>query len=165
VYTPDVKFGYVGVREARAHLAELLDDAERGKVTFVTRHGRAVAAIAPAALLESFEQALDALPPKMDNAADLAWRTEDGSTVYAQVKVYSDRPAEAEQPEEGGETGKTPDIQLVVGPPGTGKTEVIAAILKRLRPGQSLVLLGSADQLPPLVADAGAAGDPSEAKR
>jgi len=39
------------MREARARFAELLDDAERGNVTLITRHGRAAAAIIPAALL------------------------------------------------------------------------------------------------------------------
>jgi prevent-host-death family protein len=40
------------MREARARFAELLDAAERGNVTVVTRHGRATAAIVPAAFLD-----------------------------------------------------------------------------------------------------------------
>jgi prevent-host-death family protein len=44
------------MREARARFAELLDAAERGNVTVVTRHGRATAAIVPAALLDQLEK-------------------------------------------------------------------------------------------------------------
>jgi antitoxin Phd len=40
----------IAVSEARAHLAELVDDAEAGTVTYLTRHGRRVAAIVPADL-------------------------------------------------------------------------------------------------------------------
>jgi prevent-host-death family protein len=41
----------VSVREARARFADLLDDAERGEVTLVTRHGHDAAAIVPVSLL------------------------------------------------------------------------------------------------------------------
>ena len=44
--------GSATMREARARFAELLDEAERGNVTLITRHGRAAAAIVPAALLD-----------------------------------------------------------------------------------------------------------------
>ena len=40
------------MREARARFAELLDAAERGNVTVITRHGRTTAAIVPAAFLD-----------------------------------------------------------------------------------------------------------------
>jgi prevent-host-death family protein len=43
--------GHVSMREARARFAELLDDAEGGNVTLITRHGHAAAAIVPVALL------------------------------------------------------------------------------------------------------------------
>jgi prevent-host-death family protein len=43
--------GHASMREARARFADLLDDAERGNVTLITRHGRAAAAIVPVALL------------------------------------------------------------------------------------------------------------------
>jgi prevent-host-death family protein len=43
--------GHASMREARARFAELLDDAERGNVTLITRHGRAAAALVPVALL------------------------------------------------------------------------------------------------------------------
>jgi prevent-host-death family protein len=35
--------------EAKAHLAELLDDVERGETVIITRHGRAIARIVPEA--------------------------------------------------------------------------------------------------------------------
>lgn len=37
-----------GVESARAELPRLLDEAERGRATVITRRGRAVAAIVPA---------------------------------------------------------------------------------------------------------------------
>jgi prevent-host-death family protein len=43
--------GSASMREARARFAELLDDAERGNITLITRHGRAAAAIVPVMLL------------------------------------------------------------------------------------------------------------------
>jgi len=45
------------MREARARFAELLDDAERGNVTLITRHGRTAAAIVPVALLGQLGEA------------------------------------------------------------------------------------------------------------
>lgn len=36
-----------GAEEARAHLPELLDAAERGQATIISRHGKPVAAIVP----------------------------------------------------------------------------------------------------------------------
>ena len=61
------------MREARARFAELLDDAERGNVTVITRHGRAIAAIVPAALLDRLGK-LDGepLPPDAGTAVQAA---------------------------------------------------------------------------------------------
>ena len=50
------------MREARARFAELLDDAERGNVTLITRHGRAAAAVVPVALLSQLAEPGEALP-------------------------------------------------------------------------------------------------------
>ena len=50
------------MREARARFAELLDDAERGNVTLITRHGRTAAAIVPVALLGQLGEPGGALP-------------------------------------------------------------------------------------------------------
>jgi len=44
------------MREARARFAELLDAAEQGNITVITRHGRSTAAIIPAALLDQLGQ-------------------------------------------------------------------------------------------------------------
>lgn len=38
----------VNVREARKHLSQLLDDAERGASVVIERHGRKVARLGPA---------------------------------------------------------------------------------------------------------------------
>jgi prevent-host-death family protein len=43
--------GSASMREARARFAELLDGAERGNITLITRHGHAAAAIVPVTLL------------------------------------------------------------------------------------------------------------------
>jgi prevent-host-death family protein len=51
-----MEYRRASVREARAAFAGLLDEAEQGKVTVVTRHGRAVAAIVPAALVEQLSE-------------------------------------------------------------------------------------------------------------
>jgi prevent-host-death family protein len=57
------------MREARARFAELLDDAERGNVTLITRHGRAAAAIVPVALLGQLGEPGGVLPdPEADPA-------------------------------------------------------------------------------------------------
>jgi prevent-host-death family protein len=42
----------IAVSEARARLAELVETAETGTVTYLTRHGRRVAAIVPVDLPE-----------------------------------------------------------------------------------------------------------------
>lgn len=47
----------VGAYEAKTHLAELLDEVERGGVVTIARHGRAVALLVPAT------------PPRADAAA------------------------------------------------------------------------------------------------
>ena len=46
-----------GAEEARNTLPALLDLAERGKSTIVSRHGRPVAAIVPIALYEAIQRA------------------------------------------------------------------------------------------------------------
>jgi prevent-host-death family protein len=46
-----MEHGSASMREARARFAELLDDAERGNITLITRHGHAAAAIVPVTLL------------------------------------------------------------------------------------------------------------------
>src|SRR6266702_576869 len=65
--------GQASMREARARFAELLDAAERGGVTVITRHGRATAAIVPAALLDRLGKPdAEPLPPDAGSAAAAA---------------------------------------------------------------------------------------------
>jgi len=65
--------GQASMREARARFAELLDAAERGNVTIITRHGRATAAIVPAALLDRLGKPdAEPLPPDAGSAAEAA---------------------------------------------------------------------------------------------
>ncbi|WP_051096443.1 type II toxin-antitoxin system prevent-host-death family antitoxin [Streptomyces sulphureus] len=49
----------VSVREARAHLAERINQAEAGTPTVITRNGAAVAAVVPIADFEALEEAAD----------------------------------------------------------------------------------------------------------
>jgi prevent-host-death family protein len=65
-YTCGMEYGHASMREARARLADLLDDAERGNVTLITRHGRTAAAIVPAELLEQLSQPGPALAAAAD---------------------------------------------------------------------------------------------------
>jgi prevent-host-death family protein len=46
-----------GAEEARKHLPELLDAAERGDSTIITRHGRPVAVLVPIEAYSSIRQA------------------------------------------------------------------------------------------------------------
>ena len=52
-----------GAEEARSRLPELLDDAESGRATLITRHGRPIAALVPIAQYEKGRQ-LSVLPFK-----------------------------------------------------------------------------------------------------
>ena len=45
-----------GAEDARNHLPELLESAERGISTIITKRGRAVAVLAPADALQSIER-------------------------------------------------------------------------------------------------------------
>ncbi|NED92857.1 type II toxin-antitoxin system prevent-host-death family antitoxin [Streptomyces sp. SID11233] len=51
----------VTVREARTHLAEVIDRAEAGKTTVVTRNGKRVAALVPIDVLDALDAAADEL--------------------------------------------------------------------------------------------------------
>lgn len=51
----------VTVREARAHLAEVIDKAEVGETTIVTRKGKRVAALVPIEVLDALDAAADEL--------------------------------------------------------------------------------------------------------
>jgi prevent-host-death family protein len=65
--------GQASMREARARFAELLDAAERGNVTVITRHGRAAAAIVPAELLDRLGKPDgESLPPDAGSVVETA---------------------------------------------------------------------------------------------
>ncbi|GAA3724131.1 type II toxin-antitoxin system Phd/YefM family antitoxin [Streptomyces tremellae] len=49
------------VREARAHLADHINQAEQGVPTVITRNGAPVAAVVPIADFEALEEAADVL--------------------------------------------------------------------------------------------------------
>lgn len=51
----------VSVREARAHLAEVIDKAVAGEATVITRNGEPAAALIPIAHYDALEDAADAL--------------------------------------------------------------------------------------------------------
>ncbi|NEC06917.1 type II toxin-antitoxin system prevent-host-death family antitoxin [Streptomyces sp. SID7909] len=51
----------VTVREARMHLAEVIDRAESGETTVVTRNGKRVAALVPIEVLDALDAAADEL--------------------------------------------------------------------------------------------------------
>lgn len=51
----------VTIREARAHLAEVVDKAEAGEVTVLTRKGKRVAALVPIEVLDALDEASDEL--------------------------------------------------------------------------------------------------------
>jgi len=155
-----MQFFRASMREARARFAELLDDAEHGKVTFVTRHGRASAAIAPAPLLEQFGKALNALPPDGGGGADIMLMTEDGAMVLVEVKAYNDpdrlgRPGEVEEVGRGqDESLSRRDVLVVMGPPGTGKSAVLRRIIEQaMTESAPLLILNPENEL--------AAGDES----
>ncbi|MFJ9777551.1 type II toxin-antitoxin system Phd/YefM family antitoxin [Kitasatospora sp. NPDC101157] len=51
----------LNIREARAHLAEVLSRAEAGEVTVITRKGERVGAVVPIEILDAIEDAEDEL--------------------------------------------------------------------------------------------------------
>ena len=59
----------VTVREARAHLADRIHDAEEGTPTVITRNGEPVAALVPIADLNALEEAADLLLAREAEAA------------------------------------------------------------------------------------------------
>ncbi|MFE1954410.1 MULTISPECIES: type II toxin-antitoxin system Phd/YefM family antitoxin [Streptomyces] len=65
----------VTIRDARANLAEVVDRAEAGEVTVLTRKGKRVAALVPIEVLDTLDDAADEL------AAREAERHRDDPTV------------------------------------------------------------------------------------
>ena len=62
------------MREARARFAELLDGAERGNITLITRHGHAAAAVVPVTLLG-----------QLGEPGEMPLRPDDGRALEAAV--------------------------------------------------------------------------------
>ena len=56
--------------EAKAHLAQLLDDVERGETLIITRHGRRIARIVP-----EVDRRKDKIDEAIANIRELANRT------------------------------------------------------------------------------------------
>jgi antitoxin Phd len=50
----------IPVTDARTRLADVIEQAGTGEITYLTRHGRRVAAIVPADVAEALERAEDA---------------------------------------------------------------------------------------------------------
>lgn len=51
----------LSIREARAHLAEVVTKAEAGEITVITRKGERVGAVVPIGILDAIEEAADEL--------------------------------------------------------------------------------------------------------
>ncbi|KJY32568.1 MULTISPECIES: type II toxin-antitoxin system prevent-host-death family antitoxin [unclassified Streptomyces] len=51
----------LSIREARAHLAEVVTKAESGEITVITRKGERVGAVVPIEILDAIEEAADEL--------------------------------------------------------------------------------------------------------
>ncbi len=68
-----------GAEAARNRLPELLDEAEKGRSTVITKHGRPVAALAPIALYNSAARR-QPLTPLAGSGTGL-WGPDSGATV------------------------------------------------------------------------------------
>ncbi|GAA1264035.1 hypothetical protein GCM10009665_61900 [Kitasatospora nipponensis] len=51
----------LSIRDARAHLAEVVSKAEAGEITVITRKGERVGAVVPISILDAIEDAADEL--------------------------------------------------------------------------------------------------------
>ena len=58
-----------GAKEARAQLPNLLDTAEQGQATLITRHGRPVAVVAPVGALQGTPPSAARTPPPAETFA------------------------------------------------------------------------------------------------
>jgi len=68
-----------GAEEARNQLPELLAAAEKGRATIITRHGKAVAALVPAAAQERLTQQRSLLP--LSGSGRGLWGTNSTETI------------------------------------------------------------------------------------
>ncbi|MCC3767916.1 type II toxin-antitoxin system Phd/YefM family antitoxin [Streptomyces sp. UNOC14_S4] len=86
----------VTVREARAHFAEHINNAEQGTPTVITRNGTPVAALVPISDFEALEEAADKLLAREAEAV----LAEGGPTV-TMAELLADLFAENRSPREG----------------------------------------------------------------
>jgi prevent-host-death family protein len=70
-----------GAEEARNRLPELLDAAENGRSTVITRHGRAVAALVPIGAYESRAEQQSLLP--LAGSGHGLWGSDSAATIAA----------------------------------------------------------------------------------
>ena len=61
---PKIKSEELSVRKVRENLSEVLGEAVRGRITYVTSHGRRIAAIVPLVDAEAIDTAEQGTPPQ-----------------------------------------------------------------------------------------------------
>ncbi|MEV2201792.1 type II toxin-antitoxin system Phd/YefM family antitoxin [Streptomyces fradiae] len=75
----------VTVREARAHFADHIDQAEEGVPTVITRNGAPVAAVVPISDFEAVEEAADVMPAREAEAVPA-----EGGTTVTMAELLAD---------------------------------------------------------------------------
>ena len=77
---------HLSVRDARAHLAEVITRAQDGTPTIITRNGQAVAAIVP---IEDFNALEDAIDRYFAREADRDLAEDPGARTYSMSEVVA----------------------------------------------------------------------------
>ncbi|MCT2590045.1 type II toxin-antitoxin system Phd/YefM family antitoxin [Streptomyces sp. N2-109] len=77
----------VTVREARAHLAEIIDRSVSGGSTVITRDGKPVAAVVS---MDDYNALEDAIDEYFARQAEETARTEEGQAHYTMSQVVAD---------------------------------------------------------------------------
>jgi len=76
----------LSVRDARAHLAEVITRAQRGTPTIITRNGQAVAAVVP---IEDFNALEDAIDRYLAREADRDLADNPDAPTYSMSEVVA----------------------------------------------------------------------------
>src|SRR5215472_6647718 len=76
----------LSVRDARAHLADVITRAEGGTPTIITRNGQAVAAVVP---IEDFNALEDAIDRYFAREADRDLAEDPGARTYSMSEVVA----------------------------------------------------------------------------
>jgi prevent-host-death family protein len=76
----------LGVRDARAHFAEVIARAQDGTPTIITRNGQAVAAVVP---IEDFNALEDAIDRSFAREADRDLAENPGAPTYSMSDVVA----------------------------------------------------------------------------